>query len=240
MKSKLSDLKKRGMVTGEEILSFSNLPIEELVKLLHSENACERSAAAINLLPVSDMAADELLTQLSFEKCLYTKISICESLEKGNIETAKKMSKFLGMIGNNQYIKLPEKVSAKKSYPLPRDIIARVLGKMDALIYPVLDDILKTAYTEQISEALDAIGFMVFYNPQLVNSVNVKSILRILNIYKDNEIIVWKSILCLSAFPLLESAEVLETYAMRKDILGKEAIRSLSFMADDFHIFKHS
>lgn len=217
------------MVTSEEILMFSNQSPEELIKLLHSPNACERSAAAANLLSAADNAADELLIQLAHEKCLYTKIAICESLEKGNGETAKRMSSYLGRIGNNQHRKLPEKVSAKKSFPLPRDIIARSLGRMDVSVFPVLADVLKTAPAEQIREVLDAIGFMVFYHPQLADRKNAEGILRVMDIYKEDEIIVWKSILCLSAFPLLDSEEVLNSFVLRDDILGKEAARSLAF-----------
>lgn len=60
-----------------------------------------------------EQAADELLQQLEKEKCLYTRIAICETLEAGDQRTAEKMALYLGRIGTNQYKTVPETVSAK-------------------------------------------------------------------------------------------------------------------------------
>lgn len=228
MKSTMADLKKRGMATEDEISALFNSSLEEQIKSLNSDRSSTRSAAAINLLPVVNKAADELLIRLSVEKCLYTKIAICESLQKGNAETAEKMTEYLGAIGKNQYHKLPEKISAKKSFPLPRDIIARTLAKMDISVFPALLNVLRTKNIVKIREVLDAIGFMVFYHQELANDENVGSILTVMDTYGHDEVIVWKVILCLSAFPIPGSLEVLERFAKRNDILGNEAVRSIN------------
>ena len=188
VKSSLSDLQRRGFATEDDIKKSYNLSQNELITLLHSKCAISRTAAAHNLsimqasvqnitditgttditdnkniikTPSIPNVIDELLKQLCVEKCLYTKISICESLEKSDndcITTARKMTAYLGKIGNNQHKILPEKVSKKKSFPLPRDIIARSLGKMDITIYPVLLELIHSRDVCKISEVLDAIG----------------------------------------------------------------------------------
>ena len=177
--------------------------------------------------PKSKAAAVLLLEQLAQEKCLYTRLAICETLEKGTEETAEKMLPWLGRIGNNQYKALPDKVSAKKSFPLPRDLIARSLARMDTAVFPLLLQLFNTGSEQQISEALDAAGFMAFYHPALADGENAERILHLLHSHSGSEIIVWKVLLCLSAFPVPEAVRVLEGYAVRDDIFGKEAQRSL-------------
>lgn len=224
IKSNQEDLQKRGYATQTEINALERLHAAELICLLHSECAVSRTAAAYNL---TYLFPKELLKQLSQETCLYPKIAICAALEKGNESTAKSMCHYLGRIGNNQYKTIPKKVSAKKSYPLPRDIIARTLGKMNPMVLPVLLDILKCDDLSKIGEVLDAIGFMVFYHPELVSQESLKTIVETANHNRGNDLIVWKHIICLSAFPISESITILRNYASRNDILGEEARRSI-------------
>ena len=222
MKSTRSQLKNRGMASPEEIAACASLPWDQLVEELRSPDPCRRTAAARCMDPNSKSAAVLLLEQLAQEKCLYTRLAICETLEKGTEETAEKMLPWLGRIGKNQYKALPDKVSAKKSFPLPRDLIARSLARMDMAVFPLLLQLFKTGSEQQISEALDAAGFMAFYHP-----AHAERILHLLHSHSGSEIIVWKVLLCLSAFPVPEAVRVLEGYAVRDDIFGKEAQRSL-------------
>lgn len=230
MKSTAEDLRKRGMASKEDIASLSNLSYGQLITLLKSDKSYIRSAAALNLYSAVDRAADEFLNQLLIEKCLYSKIAICEGLEKGNAETVAKMICFLGKIGNNQHRTLPKRVSAKKSFPLPRDIIARSLARMNIEIFPVLIDVLKTEDIFKIREVLDAVGFMTFYNQELSTCENLEYILRLLGNYKNDEIIIWKVMLCLSAFRIDRGIDVLEEYSERDGLIGKEAQRSLKLL----------
>lgn len=227
MKSTWSQLKNRGMASPEEIAACASLPWEQLVEELRSPDPCRRTAAARCMDPNSKSAAVLLLEQLAQEKCLYTRLAICETLEKGTEETAEKMLPWLGRIGNNQYKALPDKVSAKKSFPLPRDLIARSLARMDTAVFPLLLQLFNTGSEQQISEALDAAGFMAFYHTDLADGENAERILHLLHSHSGSEIIVWKVLLCLSAFPVPEAVRVLEGYAVRDDIFGKEAQRSL-------------
>lgn len=240
IKSNEQDLKKRGYVTKEQVKEYEGTPINTLITMLHATNPYKRTIAAKNLSTLDNQVVDELLNQLAKEKCLYTKIAICETLELGDLSTATKMIKYLGVIGKNQYIELPDKVSAKKSYPLPRDIIARSLGKMDSSVFPALCNVLMTQDTIKIREVLDAIGFMVFYHRELSSEENQHIIYSTMKKFHNDDIILWKCILCLSAFPSEETKNILEEYNKPNNILPtdhifvKEAKRSLNLIGFSF------
>ena len=190
MKSTETELRSRGKASKEEIAACAGLSAEELAKELHNPDPCRRTAAAYCLHPETKGAAELLLEQLCRETCLYTRIAVCESLEKGSKATAEKMIPYLGRVGKNQHRSLPDKVSAKKSYPLPRDLIARTLAGMDIAVFPLLLDVLDTGDTWKISEALDAVGFMAFYHPSLVSEKNADRVIRLLK--KESDEIIHK------------------------------------------------
>jgi FOG: HEAT repeat len=229
-KSEQTKLQNRGFVTEKEIQDFNSLSKEELLELLDSENAAIRSAAAYHLSAVDEEVTRALLRRLLLEECLYTRLAICESLQKGNIHTAKQMLNYLGKIGDNQHKVLPKADSKKKSFPLPRDIIARTLGRMDVSVYPVLIDTIKGKDKNMISEALDAIGYMVFYHPELSIPQNAEPIYSLFKRYAENNLILWKALLCLSAFKLDKSYEVLLKFSTDDSVLGMEARRSLGLL----------
>lgn len=234
LKSDLDKLENRGMALDDDINMLKNFSLEKLIDCLNNDNAIIRTSASINLMPYiyEDNVQNELLMQLSEEKSLYTKIAICETLQQGNIETAEKMTEYLGIIGNNQYKKLPKKISSKKSYPLPRDIIARTLSKMDMRILPALIKILKSNNLIKIYEAIDAFGYICFHNKTLQNEQNLEYIIKLINKYNDDKLLLWKCITCLSAFNLNKSKEILNNFINEdsKDILSLEAKRSLSIL----------
>lgn len=68
---------------------------------------------------------------------------------------------------------------------------------------------------------------VVFYNPVLSTVENAKLVIQIVEKYNDNELILWKGLLCLSAFPTKESQQFLLKYSDENTIFGKEARRSL-------------
>lgn len=240
MKSSNEDLRKRGFITKEDNINFKHCSDSELMLQINSPNSVERSAS-INLL--SNRFHTEnldfvkiLMERLCVEKCLYTKIEICNALEKGSIKTAEQMAAYLGRIGKNQHLCLPEKVSQKKSYPLPRDIIARSLGRMDLRILPVLFDVLNSNDEVKISEVIDAIGFSLFYNPDYASEHFFQSIINTLNKYSENNLIVWKCVCCLSAFRTRGSIEVLSQILnnSKNDLIKGEAKRSLKLIGETY------
>ena len=232
LKSDLDKLKNRGMPLDEDIKLLEGKSLKELISYLDNDNAVIRTSSALNLKKYVNKACDSLLLQLYKEKSLYTKIAICETLQNGNIDTARKMTEYIGRIGDNQYKTVPNKVSLKKSYHMPRDIIARTISKMNIDVFPVLIEVLQSNDLEKIYEAVDAYGFMVFYNKTLQNEKNLKYIINLINKYKDDKLLIWKCITCLSAFNLEKSKYILKSFVNNddKDILSLEAKRSLSIL----------
>lgn len=215
MKSSEIALKRRGYINNIDLNQYNKMSIDELYKLGNSKHAFERTISIKFLSKKLDIHneyfIDYLLEKLAQEKALYTKLEICKVLENGNENTCKILINYLGKIGNNQYKALPDSVSKKISYPLPHDIIARILGRMSKNYINIIMGILENDDILKIYEAIDAIGYMIFYNQELSNFENFKTIKKLLEKYKNNDIIVWKIVICLSAFNLEESKEYLKT-----------------------------
>lgn len=234
LKSDLDRLKNRGMPLEDDVKLLENKSLKELIDCLNNDDAIVRTSAAINLRPYihKNKVCGELLLRLSKEKSLYTKIEICKTLQNGNIDTAEKMINYIGIIGCNQYRVLPKKVSLKKTYPIPRDIIARTLSKMSIDIFPVLINVLEGDDLTKICEVIDAFGFMVFHNKSLSNNQNLEHIISIMKKYQNNKLLIWKCLTCLSAFNLEKSRDILKSFINDddKDILSLEAKRSLEIL----------
>lgn len=134
MKSSKEDLRRRGYIEDINIEKYTLLNKSEVLKLLDSKEAYERTIAIRLLSNYKGIEKLEfnkdIICRLTREKSLYTKIEIGSALENGDYETLIEMFEYLGKIGNNQYKELPKEVSKKISYPLPRDIIARTTKKM--------------------------------------------------------------------------------------------------------------
>lgn len=201
--------------------------------MIYSKNSVERTVA-VNILSKKYIKniffVQILLDRLCKEKCLYTRIEICKSLEKGDINTARLMINYLGKIGKNQHLSLPKSVSKKNSYPLPRDLIARTLGKMDICIFDIL---LEEAVKDNTSiEIIDAIGYMAFYNKELATEDNLYKVFNIMTRDISNKLIIYKITTCLSAFNCNKSIEMLNKIKKnyRNTIIYEEADRSLKLI----------
>lgn len=235
LRSNIEDLRKRGMLEQADITFFLKEDDEVLYRMVNSPMATKRSAA-VHILAERYQNyirfVTVILERLCKEKSLYTKLEICSALEQGNIETARQMVNYLGVIGNNRHKELPDRVSKKVSYPLPRDIIARTLSNMSPTVFGVMLEVLEGNDTSRISEVIDAIGFMVFYNNKLATAKHAQYIYDVMEKYWHNQVILWKSVLCLSAFPLESSVRVLERIKITypDTLLSDEASRSLKLI----------
>jgi hypothetical protein len=139
------------------------------------------------------------------------------------------MTAYLGKIGNNQHRTPPERVSMKVSYPLPRDIIARSLGRMTIRILPALVEVLEQQELSACYEALDAIGFLVFYHRDQVQDRGLEQIINLAKQYPEDNLLIFKTAMCLSAYTSVKSKEMLEhikSISQHKTVC-QEAERSL-------------
>ena len=191
--------------------------------MLHSQDACDRTIAA-KLLPLDCETTDILLHSLMTETALYTRLAMTEKLEGGDSSTTLKMIGFLGKIGKNQH-RVPIAPSKKKSFPLPRDLMARSLGRMNPELFPILLASAEELPPLKLSELIDAIGYMAFYHPALATAQNYQRLLQIKNSYDHDPLIQWKCLICFSAFP--QSKDLLA----QEDQFSMEAQRSLSLLA---------
>ena len=227
-KSSAGELRRRGMAAREEIAALEGLPTEARARMLREGEPWARTAAAASFSPARGEDAELLLDQLAREKCLYTRLAICESLAGGDRGTAERLAARLGTIGGNQHRALPPRPSAKGSFPLPRDLAARTLGRMDPSVFPVLLEVLGKGDLMALREALDAVGYMAWRCPEVAVEPAAERVLWVMDRHGGDPVLVWKGALCLSAFPVEAGIRRLEELAARPGVLGAEARRSLA------------
>lgn len=236
MKTDIETLRSRGYIEGDVINEYRKKSKEDLIELLDDKIPCVRSSAVKALSLSYDMNEIEIskivLEKLVKEKKLYTRIEMGAALERGGEITAQQMVRYIGKIGKNQHKKLPERSSKKISFPLARDFITRSLARMDIKVMPVLIDVLDSQDEEKISEIFDAIGYMAFYNSNAAKREYAKKVLDAIEKYKNNEVIYWKGILCLSGFPWQQAVDFLKNAIATENeiLLVEEAKRSLRLM----------
>lgn len=230
MKSSYDQLKERGYFKESDLEKYLNLSEDELFILTKSEIPQKR-AIAISLLQEKNTLntyTSYFLELLKVEKKLYVKLELTKALEKGDIQTAKSMIIYLNKIPNNQYKTLPNKVSKKKTYLIPRDLIGRTLSKMDIVIFPLVLELLSSKNLGILSESIDIFGFMIFHNQELATQINFNLLVNLFEKYKSNELITWKIIMAFAAFRIPENISFLNSIGdFNNDILNLELKRSL-------------
>ncbi|MBN2598497.1 hypothetical protein [Labilibaculum sp.] len=211
----------RGYASNAEKTKFDHLTCKELTALISSSIAGERTIAA-NLLAKhqTQESVFALISALQVETKLYSKLEICDSLVKIGSLSIEPLLAQLGKIGSNQHQEIPAKEFKKISYPLPRDIAARTLIRFGKKALPLLLTVLEANKPKQISEAIDAIGFINFYDsePELL-----KHLLECYRQYMDNNLLQWKIIRAMSGFPesktfLLDQKQQINTLRLLQEI----------------------
>jgi hypothetical protein len=225
LKSNSEQLKSRGFVTDGKLSGYNSISNDRLVEMLASAFATERTIAAkiIGQRKISD-SVPMLCDSLKAEKKLYTKIEICEAIGKFGISALKYLIPLIGKIGNNRHKKIDLIDIKKKSFPLPRDIVIRIIIRMGSDALSFLECILKDGTYEQKTETVDAIGHIAFnYNDYTSEGV-------LLDAYADckDELLKWKIIRAFQSFPSRDVTKVLEEERKSDNpIFKKEAERSL-------------
>jgi hypothetical protein len=224
MKSNAAQLESRGYIANGIENSYATISFEQRVVLLKSKQATERTLGARLLIKQSDLQVINcLIAALQTEKKLYPRLEICNSLVSYDRAAVMPLIAVLGKIGNNQHRIVPAADFKKVSYPLPRDLAARTLIRVGTVALPDLLTALKSADIIQLSEAIDAIGFICFYNYQSDIAGKLENCF-----YRNNqsELIRWKIFRAMSAFP--ESIVFLnEQLKLNTAILKAEIERSL-------------
>ncbi len=224
MKSTDKQLENRGLFseTVKEIFLFKSLV--EILELLKSKLAVERTVSARFIAHSRDFRCiPYLCSALENEKKLYTKMELSDALAAYGIYALPELIKRLGKIGSNQHKKVPQKEFKKDSYPLPRDIVARTITKIGEDALPLLVDTLKCDDVSVLSECIDAIGFICFYNE---DKSCMNDLIDCYNLHCDSNLIKWKIIRAMSAFPSSHDFLDSEFVLLKNDRLKKEIVRS--------------
>lgn len=221
----------RGKASQVLLDLYATASQEACLNGLFSEDGAQRSAAATYLELRKDHV-ETLCVQLQKESCLYTRIAICHRLAQGDVHTARILCRYLGTVGHNQHKTLPKAVSKKKSYPLPRDLIARTLGKMHPDILPALLEVLKSGEKETIKEALDAFGFLLYYHQELPTIQYLPVITALCQRWQTDAVLLWKCMMVLSAIPAKDTIIFLKKYENETSLIGTEARKSLAHIHD--------
>lgn len=206
MKSTDKALAERGYVEKGAENTYSSYSFQEKIILLKSSVASERTIGA--RLLAGDPHADtvpSLIEALKKEKKLYSKMAICDALISTGLPAVSALIQQLGKIGNNQHKTVPQEKFNKKSYPLPRDIISRTLSRIGTTALPLLTETLNSKDINQLSEVIDTIGYICFYD---YSPSVYKDLISCFAINNESNLIRWKIIRALSGFP--ESKKFLE------------------------------
>ncbi|NDV47493.1 hypothetical protein D0T49_10590 [Paludibacter sp. 221] len=226
MKSDKEALKSRGFVEKQAENEYSVLSFDEKTELLKSSLPTDRTIGA-RLLRSEEKAIPLLIEALKKEKKLYTKIEICDTLASYGTVAVQPLIDELGKIGNNQHKTVPQERFNKKSYPLLRDISARTLVNIGSDALPALLHTLGSKNMAQLSEAIDTIGYICFYN----RTAGVFGrLMQCFDENRENDLIRWKIMRAMSALP--ESKDFLQTRLQTEKNAGivLEIQRSLSLI----------
>jgi len=165
MKSTKKELENRGFIKDDEVTEYRMNDTLSLLDMLNFGNPKDRSIAARLLGDKNDYKAVEYLCNaLKKEKALYTKIEIQNALVKSDILAIPFLINLLGVIGKNQHKKINNDDLNKRTYPIARDIAARVLCQIGPKALPALKEVIKSGGYEQRLEAIDAIGHIIYHH----------------------------------------------------------------------------
>ncbi len=234
--------RERGEVTSKDVDPFLVMSIGTLCEKMKSPIATIRTSVAIALGEhKTEEITSILCEQLRIEKKLYCKIAISDSLVKMGTLSVKPLLKLLGEIGNNQEKEIPQKGFNKTSYPLPRDISARILCRMGKdIVSDLLLFLEKEKDTFQIEQAIDVIGHII-YTAKI--DMNPKPLLDLSRKYPSDQMIQYKIIRSLSGFNDVKMKDFLCNYLESSDTgLQFEAVRSLILSGQnvEFNTYKLS
>lgn len=187
----------RGFVAKGDEINYATLTNDELIDLLKSHVAVERTIGARLLTYRGHKSVEYLLTALETEQKLYPKIEICCSLVLLGKYSINGLIQRLGTIGKNQHHTPADEPFRKTSYPLPRDIAARTLVCIGQVALPALCDVLKEDDPSKMSEAIDAIGFICNKGGQ---DKYLEPLMACYNTWNNNDLLRWKLVRAMSAF----------------------------------------
>ena len=228
MKDHSTARRQRGEVTLKDLEPFRQLTDGGLLGLLSDPDPRTRAAAARLLGDRrSAEAVNTLCERLAAEKALYARLAAGEALAAIGLPALPGLISLLGKIGSNQYRAVPDTGFFKKSYPLPRDLAARVIIRMGEAALPALEEVIRQGQRDSVLEAVDAIGHIAFY------SKNTRSQGVLLDLYcrsDGDELTRWKLVRAFQSYPAAGVRELLVEIIQHdpNPVMRCDALRSLA------------
>jgi HEAT repeat protein len=222
---------KRGEVSTEFLKQYEAYTDQDLIQLLNNYNPQVRASAAQILGQRRCLTAiSNLCIQFIHEKALYAKIAISNALSSMGTAAIPELLQYIGKIGDNQHQDLLTDIFKKWNYPCPRDIAIRCIIRIGQPALEVLNEYSGICNQAVLSEIIDAIGHISFYEHDQSSFGNLMVILKK---YQDDKVIIWKVIRALQAFSIPEAVEALRKYLLQSDLPEHrwEAARSLGQIA---------
>jgi hypothetical protein len=199
MKSTAQQLKSRGFITARELAVCGKKDETAIIALLHNSVPWKRTAGVKMLAAFhKEKHIPYLCNLLENEKKLYTKLAISQALEGYGAAAIKYLLPLLGRIGKNQHKTVKLVDLNKSSFPLPRDIVARILIRIGPVCLAELENVLESGSVYQISEAIDAIGHIARH---FLDRRSEPKLFTLLEKYKKNDLLTWKIIRAFQSFP---------------------------------------
>jgi hypothetical protein len=226
MKSTNAQLEKRGFVAADQSVDLDT-PVSEIVNMLWSKSAQMRTIA-VRIVRIKSYTSllPEVIELLKQEKALYTKIEIQKALTSFGTKSIPFLIDLLGCIGNNQHKTIVNADLNKPSFPLARDIAARILCQIGlSALHPLQVTLRQGSYKQKL-EAVDAVGHISF---NFKNYECENDLIRLYNSDECDELLKWKIIKAMQSFKGNKVKEILSEVVKSGDneILINQAQRSL-------------
>lgn len=228
MKSSAEQLARRGYLTEDSYRERFDRAGFEIDAALRSDEALVRTAA---VRKIRRSKRHELIPQLcnllKSEERLYTRLEACDCLAEFGPLAVPHLLPLLGAIGSNQHEEPGSYDLAKKSFPLPRDLAARILVRIGPPALLPLRAFLSEGRSERVrSEAFDLIGHVALssgdqsFEGFLIDEYEGAS----------SPLLKWKIVRALQSFDSARIQALLRGVrddARAGDVLRREAQRSL-------------
>ena len=225
LKSSYSQLRERGFLSGDEFLKISSSNSFDPGKYIKSYFPHERTAGYryIKMFPDVNFL-EALCIILENEKPLYSKIELCECIEQFGVSAIEYLDPLIGTIGKNQHKTISSCDLKKKSFPLPRDIVARIIIRLGSEVLYYYKNNLDKYNTRQLSEIIDIIGHITSTSK---NEIMESDLLHLFETTSD-KLITWKLIKSFQSFTSQKIIEILLCECKNSDgVISSEAERSL-------------
>ncbi|MDL2292651.1 hypothetical protein LJC17_03590 [Acholeplasma sp. OttesenSCG-928-E16] len=150
-----------GYLNKDEIKIASCLSYSKAISFLKGEDTKKRALAAFYFsINFDNKDSKILINSLKNEKKLYVRLYLQRALQKGNKETLNYLVESIPLFFRSPFLK-PTK---KKTYPLPRNLIIRIISHMNPNLFLEIKNMYLSSSIKIKEELIEALGFMCYHH----------------------------------------------------------------------------